>query len=205
MTGVEMIATEDKQLQKVGAALLFEQKKLFEVVYESDKCSELEKNVRLDTVYKLQQLYPELIVGGSTALFLYGLRLSRFYNTKTHDIDFISPYFIDIRADGFERRDTSVSSGNDFDQRYHFVDNSPSTLPFDDAKYFEIDLLVNPKAQYTTQEYNGKKYKTADPLEILAAKIRYRSNPKHREDILEMLGHTVYQSYLLEKNTNAAK
>jgi len=50
------------------------------------------KHMKLSTVQLLQEKYPQLIIGGSVALFLHGARLSRFNSSPVHDLDLISPF-----------------------------------------------------------------------------------------------------------------
>lgn len=153
-------------------------------VIETSLCAE---NLNLETVQAIQKQYPMMHVGGSTALFLHGVRLKRWLKSKSgSDLDFISPYFIlpdeKIKsADGTEDLEVDFidqkASANDFDVTF-LVDGT------------KVDYRIDPKQRYEVVEFNGVKYKVSPLITILEAKMRYAMQPggdKHREDITEMV------------------
>lgn len=143
-----------------------------------EKEKALPENMGLEIVRKLQGQYPTLHVGGSTGLFLHGIRLKRYYERET-DLDMISPYFILLESFGDMEINyaDAKASANDFDET--FICNSK-----------KVDFRIDPKQRYEIIVFEGFRYKVS-PLEvIMAAKIKYALNgqKKHKDDIAEMVG-----------------
>lgn len=163
----------------------------------------LEKDVYgLDVLRELQKNY-QIIVGGSCALYLYGLPLDRVNSLKTPDFDIVMPFYQKIHTstlsgegentiDEIEEFD-GKSSGNDFDRTF--------LLNTCDDRFFKLDVKVDPKASYNIVTHNGHKYKVAELLDIIEAKCRYanKGNNKHKEDLYKLLG---FDKKILEKNTS---
>jgi hypothetical protein len=134
------------------------------------------KKYHLDTLKRLQKKYPMFIVGGSTALYLHGIKLDR----TPGDFDFVSPYFVLPETDKELGLDMDFvgekSSGNDFDVTFS-------------CNGKKIDYKIDPKARYEMITHNGHQYKVSPLLTILEAKIRYgmAGNSKHINDIKYMI------------------
>lgn len=145
------------------------------------------QNLNLETVAAIQKQYPMMHVGGSTALFLHGVRLKRWMKRKSgSDLDFISPYFI--------LPDNTIKSADGTeDLKVDFIDGKASANDFDYTFIIDgtkIDYRIDPKQRYEVVEFDGVKYKVSPLLTILEAKMRYALQPggtKHRNDIIEMV------------------
>lgn len=138
----------------------------------------IEDNLMLSTVKKLQVNNPFSIVAGSVSLYLQGIKLKRFSETKASDIDIIMPFFSLFEGGGlkgeFER---TKPSGNDFD----------CVIMVDGCK---IDIIINPKEPYSIINHDGFNYKVSSIEETLKAKLNYsaKGDEKHKNDVREMLG-----------------
>jgi hypothetical protein len=141
----------------------------------------MEDVLNLNMVKDIQTKYPMLHVGGSVGLFLHGIRLDRWAESSSSDIDMVSPYYITIESDE-EHMDYLVQhlkakpSSNDFDE----------TVIIDGIK---MDYRIDPRQRYETIEYKGFKYKVSPLMTILEAKMRYAlgGNSKHEKDIKNMI------------------
>lgn len=135
------------------------------------------KKFNFDLIKTIQTKYPMVHIGGSTALFLHGVRLERFKQSGAGDIDLVCPYFILFEGD----KDNNVEyfngkkSGNDFDET--FIWNG-----------IGVDVKIDNKQRYEIINYEGFNYKVSTLETILAAKIKYSQNgqTKHRDDIYEI-------------------
>jgi hypothetical protein len=148
---------------------------------EADKKKKLlDKAMKIETVRALQELNPHLIVGGSIALYLQGVRLNRF-SSGVGDYDFILPFYsklltkegIKVDEDGGEER----FSGSDYDDC--ILINS-----------LKADIKIDPKQKYELLKYDDFEFKVVPLWTILEAKAKYaqtKNGQKHREDILEMI------------------
>lgn len=143
-------------------------------------------NDNLSLVREIQTAYPQISVGGSIALYLYGITLSRFKTDKKGDLDLIASHFEDFKKiQNFtikEQEDDRDRSGWDFHKKF---------LVFETNN--KIDLRISEEdPQPEVLEYEGFKYKVRSLEEIIEAKCRYSlkssdPNNKHRSDIREML------------------
>ncbi len=145
-----------------------------------------ESNLNLDLVKEIQKKFPMFHVGGSVGLFLHGVRLKRWRDNSSSDIDMVSPYFVlpegSINLDGDEndKGDEIVyldakASGNDFDETFMIGS-------------IKVDYKIDPKQRYEIIEYDGFKFKVSPLITILDAKMKYALNgqQKHVEDMREM-------------------
>lgn len=140
---------------------------------ESDR---LDERLKLGTLRKLQNNYPNLIVGGSISLYLQGVKLKRLEDNGVHDFDLIHPYWVDLSEIGAKYIDEK-NSGNTFD----------STFELDGVL---LDLVIDSKSKYSVVEFNGHKYKVNEIEQVLEYKIKYaqqKNGGKHKNDIREML------------------
>lgn len=127
---------------------------------------------QLSVVRELQKEYP-VQVCGSTALFLHGIWLNRWFTDyDNRDIDLVVPYYMIFDK---SENTSNKKSGNDFDY----------TLSIDDIK---CDIKIDPKSRYTIVEYEGFKYRVADIYSTIEAKLKYaqQGNEKHMDDINEI-------------------
>lgn len=141
----------------------------------------LDESFDLETLRDIQEQYPLCHVGGSVGLFLHGVRLDRWADVNSSDLDVIFPYYIAPESTDKLTLDfaSDKTSGNDFD--YTFAVNGT-----------KVDVKIEPKQRYEFITYNGFKYKVSPLLTILEAKMKYAllGQSKHSNDIKEMiLGH----------------
>lgn len=140
------------------------------------------ENLNIDLLKDIQTKYPMFHVGGSVGLYLHGVRLKRWLESSSSDIDMVSPYFVlpegEVGEDGHEIDYLDAkASANDFDETF-LVDG------------VKVDYRIDPKQRYEIIEYDGYKFKVSPILTILEAKMRYALLPngsKHRDDIKEMV------------------
>jgi len=142
--------------------------------------TKIESRLRLDIVKEIQERYPMFHVGGSVGLFLHGVRLKRWIDKNSSDLDMISPYFVLVEdpegEEGIVQHLDGKASANDFDE----------TFIYDGVK---VDYKIDPKQRYEIIEYKGFKYKVSNLLTIFEAKMRYALNgqAKHKNDIMEII------------------
>ena len=133
--------------------------------------------MKIEELHKLQQQFPEIIIGGSVGLFLKGYWLNRFKNWNG-DFDIVSPYWIDFSIEkDIEHVEDEKNSGNDFED----------TFVYGGVK---MDVRVDPHARYEVVTYNGKNFKIARPIDTIAAKVKYatqKGGSKHLKDIEELM------------------
>ena len=154
-------------------------KEEIEKAIKEEEFKKEEKNLKLNEIRELQNKFPNLILGGSLALYLQGLKLNRlkdYYNTS--DFDFIHPFWVNLsEVDGVKFIDAK-NSGNTFDETYETKSKT------------KIDLVINPHCKYKIVEFNGNKYKVNTIENILKYKTQYatqRNGEKHRDDLYELL------------------
>lgn len=143
----------------------------------------------LELIQHLQMSNPLLILGGSTALYLYGCKIQRHGTINPPDLDLVLPYFNILNYDLSKYQviggDGRLSSGSDFVEK-----GSIAPLVFDLSKpetIIKFDLRIDPYNKFRIIDYKGFKYKVCELETILEAKIRY-NNPKHKQDLRDMLG-----------------
>jgi hypothetical protein len=182
------ITTSFKLLEELSEDFFKEWDSKTEERKEVRNLKKIEKNLKLDAVKIIQTKYPTFHVGGSIGLFLHGIRLKRWVNNKSSDIDMVAPYFIlpefdeEINDDdelGVEYKDAK-KSGNDFDETFIIYGDFGSVI---------IDYKIDPHQRYEIIEYKGFKYKVSPLMTIMDAKMKYAMNGqrKHAEDIKEMI------------------
>jgi len=136
---------------------------------------DIKKNLNLDTAKSLLEKHPEVVIGGSLALFLYGIRLDRWKTSKS-DLDIVVPYYILFdKAEMIAEKTASV--GKEFD----------CLLSIGDV---HVDVKIDPRRRYQHIEYEDFIYRVA-PLEVIwEAKCRYAvgGNKKHTKDLMETCG-----------------
>ena len=156
-----------------------------EVIFKSIEKSAQEKQeekldilMKLPTVRKLQEVNPNLIIGGSISLYLQGIRLERFKSGEI-DYDITLPYYqiLETKDNIAVEEAEARPSGSDYGE----------TLFIDGIK---ADLRIDPKQKYQILDYKGFNYKIV-PLEtIIKAKVEYaltKWGKKHKQDLQEMI------------------
>lgn len=149
---------------------------------EEKEKERLLKNMKLDTVRLLQEKYPQLILGGSVALFLHGGRLSRFKHSPVHDLDLISPYYTLIEDD----KESKIRV--DYEQEHDYSEE----CDYNECVYVNgipCDIKIDPKQKYEYVTFEGFKYKVSRLVDIMEAKWRYakQGNSKHIDDCMELM------------------
>lgn len=185
---------------------------LEEVHTDSIIRKKLEKSIDrlpLSVMRKLQDMYP-VFFGGSSALLLYGCKLTRKIDDTHVDLDVIAPYYIKIRKTDLLKAGLPVksvdnhgakASGNDFDETvsiYFDKELLPRELIDSDLyndvsrmdEYLKLDIKIDPKQSYNIVNYKGDEYRLSKVEPILDAKLRYAMNgqQKHAKDAYDMLG-----------------
>lgn len=143
-----------------------------------EKEQKVRDNLNLELFLKLQKQNPNIIISGSSALYLHGMKLKRWSNAAS-DLDIIMPYYYNFEdIDDIKVQDTNTKpSGNDFD--YVTMING-----------VVIDISIDNKKRYKVIELDDNKYKVSLIEDILEAKIKYTksSGVKHKDDLYEILG-----------------
>lgn len=151
------------------------EKEILDII-EKEKSDERDKIFKLDIVRELHIENPLLIIGGSIALYLFGVNLKR--DTNGTDFDIILPFYSKIKYKGKSLQALNdKSSGNDFCETAY-------------VEGIKVDILVNPNLSYEEITYKGFEYKVNNLYNILEAKLKYAKagNEKHIIDIKTMLG-----------------
>ncbi len=138
----------------------------------------LDEKMHLPELKILQELNPNLIVGGSISLYLQGVRLKRFKNGDV-DYDFSIPYYqpMVLGEDMDTEEGEDERSGSDYEENF-FING------------VKADLRIDPRQKYELVDYKGFTYKVIPLLTILKAKVEYsftKWGEKHKEDIKEMI------------------
>ena len=145
----------------------------------------LEISDHLEKFRIISSVYPQVVLGGSLALAIYGCNIKRDFNKS--DLDIQVPYYIKFRKQElgdsvFEIRDTNIkNSGDDFD--YGFG------IEFTRLGFVKVDMVIRPNKRYNIVKFNGFEYKVALLEDIWEAKIRYARNgqQKHIDDLLRCM------------------
>lgn len=168
------ISTSIKILQEIAPDKI-------KAVRDKMEIFEYEKSINLPTIRKIQTHNPYLHVGGSAALYLYGIKLSRIEegSGQPSDIDMVSPFYHFLNGDEKDvvEQSKSKNSGNDFHEGFYF-------------NKIGVDMRIDNMQKYNIIEYDGFKYKVSQFEVILQAKLNYamQGNEKHQKDIAEICG-----------------
>lgn len=142
-----------------------------------------EENINLPTIRKIQEHNPFIHVGGSAALYLHGLMLSRVITKKgeTSDIDIVSPFYLFLIGDTDDKIEAGKkrASGNDFDETFTF-------------NGVHVDMKIDNMQKYEVINHNGFNYKVSMLETVMIAKLQYSANgqEKHQKDCYELLRKT---------------
>lgn len=142
---------------------------------------------RLNEIQILQETYPHLILGGSSALYLHGFNIVR--KSTISDLDFVTPYYTPTNIKDFKPEYNVTEADN-------MKDAQPSGNDFDyveaivvDGDFILLDMKIDPKQRYEIINYNGFDYKVSPWFPIVDAKMRYsvrNNDPKHKNDLKNM-------------------
>lgn len=155
---------------------------------ETKLLEKLDSYMRLEHVKTLQTLNPNLIIGGSIALYLQGVRLKRFMNNNV-DYDFCLPFFQLLKGDDKTRIGETVmeKEWDEDDEENPYNSDFETVITINGIK---ADVRVDPKQRYQIVTHNGFDYKVSPLLTIIEAKVKYAKTKwgkKHKDDLLEMI------------------
>lgn len=135
--------------------------------------------MNIETVKTLQEAHPELIIGGSIALFLYGVRLERFKSSIV-DFDITLPYW------------KNLSVGEKI--KHEDLEDRPSGSDYTETctiNGIKADIRIEPKQKYNLVEFDNFKFKVIPLHTIIEAKAKYahsiKGGEKHRKDLNGMI------------------
>ena len=155
-------------------------KEELEKVEEEKARIKLDSAMQIKTVQSLQEVNAHLIVGGSIALYIQGVRLGRF-NGGVGDFDFILPFYQKLLT-----KDSIIVNDDDGEERFSGSDYDECVL----INGLKADIRIDPKQRYELVKYNDFEFKVVPLWTILEAKARYahtKGGQKHRDGIKEML------------------
>jgi len=147
-----------------------------------------------DLLYFISDTLPDDIISGSLALNIFGL-----IYRDTNDIDIIIkdknryPKYV---KDGYD--DVEFSTPN----RLGYVEFKYKRGIFTKEKEYKVDFFHNDNnASFITIDFNGKKLKIHNPLEIMDYKLNMAINSKvysstsrkHNEDLTQIFGQMSWQ------------
>jgi len=146
-----------------------------------------------DLLYFISDELPDDIISGSLALNIFGL-----IYRDTNDIDIIIkdknryPKYV---KDGYD--DVEFSTPN----RLGYVEFKHKRGIFTSEKEYKVDFFHNESASFIEVDFNGKKLKVHNPLEIMDYKLNMSINSKvysstsrkHNEDLTQIFGQMSWQ------------
>lgn len=147
-----------------------------------------------DTLYFISDNLSNDIISGSLALNIFGL-----IHRDSNDIDIIiddKNRYPKYDKDGYE--DLEFSTAN----RLGYIDFKYKRGIFTSEKKYKVDFFHNDyNASFTTFDFNGKKLKIHNPLEIIDYKLNMAINKKtesstsrkHNEDLTQIFGQMSWQ------------
>ena len=146
-----------------------------------------------DLLYFISDKLPDDIISGSLALNIFGL-----IYRDTNDIDIIIkdknryPKYV---KDGYD--DDEFSTPN----RLGYVEFKHKRGIFTSDKEYKVDFFHNEGASFIEVDFNGKKLKVHNPLEVMDYKLNMALNSKvysstsrkHNEDLTQIFGQMSWQ------------
>jgi hypothetical protein len=146
-----------------------------------------------DLLYFISGKLPDDIISGSLALNIFGL-----IYRDTNDIDIIIkdknryPKYV---KDGYD--DDEFSTPN----RLGYVEFKHKRGIFTSEKEYKVDFFHNEGASFIEVDFNGKKLKVHNPLEVMDYKLNMALNSKvysstsrkHNEDLTQIFGQMSWQ------------
>lgn len=149
----------------------------------------LKERLHLEKVKQIQTRHPEVIVGGSIALYLHGCKPKRFSeNNHISDIDIVLPYWIDLSAEDLDIVQcpgAEISKDSDYEEVYTFRDANFNVR--------KMDVRIDPKQRYEKIKFEDFTYKVCKLEDILIAKLKYakQGNYKHLKDVYDICGKEI--------------
>lgn len=180
----EMLRSSNPELKELGKTLREEEI--------------LRQRIGLHTVRLLQEKHPELILTGSAALYLYGIRLKRFeFEDTDNDLDFVTNYPVHIDETSYHHRDDTAG----FKDKW-LVEDKATKL----GKR-KLEIATDPTQRYQWVELDGVRYKVSPLLDIWAWKIEYAKagKDKHKQDLEEAMGIKPLRNIEWEEKQQAEK
>jgi len=146
-----------------------------------------------DLLYFISDKLPDDIISGSLALNIFGL-----IYRDTNDIDIIIkdknryPKYV---KDGYD--DDEFSTPN----RLGYVEFKHKRGIFTSEKEYKVDFFHNEGVSFIEIDFNGKKLKVHNPLEVMDYKLNMALNSKvfsstsrkHNEDLTQIFGQMSWQ------------
>jgi hypothetical protein len=146
-----------------------------------------------DLLYFISDKLPDDIISGSLALNIFGL-----IYRDTNDIDIIIkdknryPKYV---KDGYD--DDEFSTPN----RLGYVEFKHKRGIFTSEKEYKVDFFHNEGASFIEVDFNGKKLKVHNPLEVMDYKLNMALNSKvlsstsrkHNEDLTQIFSQMSWQ------------
>lgn len=149
-----------------------------------------EQVYRLELVRKIQERFPNTIIGGSISIFLHGVDLQRDFV----DLDIISK---DLSIEEFKQviEDEFLSTGEKklFNGSCDF-DECLMTRTVDERGYpIKFDIKQVEALEFETIVRDGYRYKVAPMSVIMEAKKRYAEQgaTKHEQDLEYIFRHSI--------------
>jgi hypothetical protein len=146
-----------------------------------------------DLLYFISDKLPNDIISGSLALNIFGL-----IYRDTNDID--------ILIDDKNRYPKYVKDGYDDDEfstpnRLGYVEFKHKRGIFTSEKEYKVDFFHNEGASFIEVDFNGKKLKVHNPLEVMDYKLNMAINTKvysvtsrkHNEDLTQIFDQMSWQ------------
>lgn len=143
----------------------------------------LANSLGLKTVRKLQEQFPLIQITGSLALFFHGIRLNRWEEGHTGDLDLVIPFYHQIESDNLEVEDGEQEDRSD-------TCDFKQVIIIDGLK---TDIRIDAHQRYEMIEFDGFRYRVSILEHIMEAKFRYalQGNQKHKSDVYEICGKKV--------------
>jgi hypothetical protein len=146
-----------------------------------------------DLLYFISDKLPNDIISGSLALNIFGL-----IYRDTNDIDIIiddKNRYPKYAKDGYD--DDEFSTPN----RLGYVQFKHKRGVFTSEKEYKVDFFHNVGASFIEVDFNGKKLKVHNPLEVMDYKLNMALNSKvisstsrkHNEDLTQIFGQMSWQ------------
>jgi hypothetical protein len=171
---------------KIAAMLGSNQEELKALGETLKKEEELKKKISLPLVREMQEKWPEVIISGSVALYLHGLKLKRWHDNvvvDNRDLDILIPHYVPFDEDERFRFENWITGSSP-------IPGSNGMCCVWSVNGLKIDTIICPQQGWEFIELDGFKYKVARLEGILWAKMAYiwQGKIKHLYDIYELVG-----------------
>lgn len=160
-----------------------EMKELGKVLKEEE---DLKALIGLNVVKKIQEAHRELILTGSVALYLHGIKFRRWNFDKNvkGDLDFIAPYFVKLH-----------------DNKFHVKDYTSAFQDKWQVDGYKVEVAIDRTQQYETIELDEFEFKVSPLQDIWYWKMLFarEGKTKHIQDLQEALGITPLRNIEYDK------